>query len=101
MAERAEPILNKLASSERRIEWSAAALGFAILLQTGGIIWWGATMNQRMAAVEQKIGATASAGETIARLDERTTSMLTTLDRIDRRLTATEERQSAREGYGR
>jgi hypothetical protein len=71
VAERAEPILNRLASSERRIEWSAAALGFAIMLQTGGIIWWGATMNQRMAAVEQKIGATASAGETIARLREQ------------------------------
>lgn len=101
MAERAEPILTKLASSERRIEWSAAALAFTILVQTGGIIWWGATMNQRMAAVEEKIGATASAGETIARLDERTAAMNATIDRIDRRVSVAEERQAAHDGYGR
>jgi hypothetical protein len=100
MAERAGPVLEKLASSERKIEWSALALGFAILLQTGGIVWWGSSMNQRMATVEQKISATASAGETIARLDERTAAMNSTIDRIDRRVSVAEERQAAR-GYAR
>ena len=101
MAERAEPVLTKLSSTERRIEWSAAALAFTILVQTGGIIWWGATMNQRMAAVEEKISASANTGETIARLDERTAAMSSTIDRIDRRVSVAEERQAARDGYGR
>jgi hypothetical protein len=85
MAERAEPILTKLASSERRIEWSAAALGFAILIQTGGIIWWGARIDQRVSTMEQKISATAAAGETLARLDERTQFLVTTVNRLDQR----------------
>lgn len=101
MAERAEPILSKLASSERRIEWGAAALLFALLVQTGGIVWWGARIDTRVSAVEQKISATASAGETIARLDERTAAMNATIDRIDRRVSVAEERQAARDGYGR
>ncbi|EJL33231.1 hypothetical protein PMI01_02193 [Caulobacter sp. AP07] len=101
VAETAQPIMSELRRGERRIEWGAAALLFALLVQTAGIVWWGARIDTRVSQVEQKLGASASAGETIARLDERTTSMLTTLDRIDRRLTATEERQAAREGYGR
>lgn len=101
MAERAEPILSKIASSERRIEWSAAALAFTILAQTGGIIWWGARIDTRVSQVEQKVSATASAGETIARLDERTAAMNATIDRIDRRVSVAEERQAARDGYGR
>jgi hypothetical protein len=96
VAERAEPVLTKLMSTERRIEWGAAALVFAIFLQTGGIIWWGATMSQRMTTVEAKISATASTGETIARLDERTASMLTTIDRLDRRFTEAEVRKAER-----
>jgi hypothetical protein len=101
VAERAEPILTKLASSERRIEWGGAALLFALLVQTGGIVWWGARIDTRVSAVEQKISATANAGETIARLDERTAAMNATIDRIDRRVSVAEERQAAREGYGR
>ena len=101
VTEQQPSILNERRHGETRIEWGGLALGFTILLQTAGIVWWGARIDQRVSQVEQKVGATASAGETIARLDERTTSMLTTLDRIDRRLTATEERQAVRDGYGR
>jgi hypothetical protein len=85
MAERAEPIMTELKRGERRIEWSAAALGFAILLQTAGIIWWGARIDQRVSTMEQKINATAAAGETLARLDERTQFLVTTVNRLDQR----------------
>jgi hypothetical protein len=85
--------MNALKREGRKIEWGAAALAVTILVQTAGIVWWGAKLDQRVSTVEIRISATASAGETIARLDERTASMLTTIDRIDRRLTATEERQ--------
>lgn len=101
MTEQPSSVPNGRLGGETRIEWGALALGFTILLQTAGIVWWGARIDTRVSQVEQKVGATASAGETIARLDERTTSMLTTLDRIDRRLTATEERQAVGDGYGR
>jgi hypothetical protein len=80
--------------AEKRIEWGAAALLASLLIQTAGIVWWGAKIDQRVSNLEEKIGATASAGETIARLDERTASMLTTIDRIDRRVSATEDRQA-------
>lgn len=85
-------VLSELKRGERRIEWGAAALAATLLIQTAGIVWWGAKLDQRVASVEQKVAATESAGETIARLDERTSSMLTTIDRIDRRLTANEDR---------
>jgi hypothetical protein len=82
--------------AEKRIEWGAAALACTILVQTAGIVWWGAKIDQRVSNLEERISSTASASETIARLDERTASMLTTIDRIDRRVSATEERQAGR-----
>lgn len=88
--------MNALKREGRRIEWGALALGVTILVQTGGIIWWGAKLDQRVSSVEARMVSNASAGETIARLDERTASMLTTIDRIDRRVSATEDRQSGR-----
>lgn len=101
MAEQAAPILHKIASSERRIEWSAAALALTLLIQTGTAVWWASAMNERMAAVEQKISASANTGETIARLDERTAAMNATIDRIDRRVSVAEERQALRDRSGR
>lgn len=85
----------------KRIEWGAAALLLTLLVQTAGIVWWASRIDQRVSTMEQKVAAAAPAGETIARLDERTASMLTTIDRIDRRLTATEERQADHDGFGR
>ena len=85
-------VLSELKRGERRVEWGAAALGLTLLIQTAGIIWWGAKLDQRVASVEQKVAASSSDGQTIARLDERTSAMLTTIDRIDRRLTASEDR---------
>lgn len=89
-------VITELKRNEKRIEWGAAALLVTILIQTGGIVWWGAKIDQRVSNLEEKISATASAGETIARLDERTASMVISIDRIDRRVSAAEERQTGR-----
>jgi hypothetical protein len=75
-------ILSEMKRGERRVEWGAAALGLTILVQTGGIIWWGAKLDQRVSTVEARVVSSASAGETIARLDERTAAMQTSIDRI-------------------
>ncbi len=85
VAERAQPVLTQIRHSERKIEWGAAALGFTILMQTAGLVWWGARIDQRVTALEQKVTATAAAGETLARLDERTQFLVTTVNRLDQR----------------
>lgn len=82
MPEDKPSVISELRRGERRIEWGAAALGASLLLQTAGIVWWGAKIDQRVSNLEEKISATASAGETIARLDERTAAMQTSIDRI-------------------
>lgn len=85
MAERAQPVLSEIRRSEKKIEWGAAALGVTILIQTAGIVWWASRIDQRVSTVEQKVTATAAAGETLARLDERTRFLVTTIDRLDQR----------------
>lgn len=70
---------------------STIALCAGLLIQTAGIVWWGAHIDQRMSAVEEKVNATAGAAETIARLDERTSGLVTTVNRIDARLNAQDD----------
>lgn len=82
--------------SERRIEWAAIALGASLLVQTGGIIWWGGKIDQRVSSIEKRVTETSSQGETIARLDERTNAMLATIDRIDRALNERSDREARR-----
>ena len=60
----------------------------AVVLQACGLVWWGAHIDQRMTAVEERVAVMASTRETIARLDERTAGLVTTVDRIDQRLNA-------------
>ena len=75
-------VMSEFRRGERRIEWGAAALGASLLLQTAGIVWWGGKIDQRVTNLEQKVVATALAGETIARLDERTAAMQASIERI-------------------
>lgn len=84
--------MSALKREGRRIEWGALALGLTILVQTAGIVWWGAKLDQRVSSVEARMVSNASAGETIARLDERTAAMQTSIDRIYTQLEADQSR---------
>lgn len=84
-AERAQPLMTEIRRSEKKIEWGAAALGLTILIQSATLVWWAARVDQRVAVLEQKVTATAAAGETLARLDERTQFLVTTVNRLDQR----------------
>lgn len=74
---------------------AAITLVAGLLAQTVGIVWWGAHIDQRMAVVEQKVAAASDTGALIARLDERTASLLTTVNRIDARQNAQDDARLA------
>lgn len=67
------------------------ALGATLLAQTAGIVWWGAHIDQRMTVVEQKVAAVQDANAALARLDERTASLVITVNRIDSRINAQDD----------
>lgn len=67
------------------------ALIAGLVIQTAGIVWWGAHIDQRMSTVEDKVAQAAPLYATISRLDERTATLVTTVDRIDQRLNARED----------
>lgn len=74
---------------------AAISLVVVLLGQTVGIVWWGAHIDQRMTVVEQKVAAAADTGVLIARLDERTASLVTTVNRIDQRQNAQDDARLA------
>lgn len=76
-----------------RFNWPMAGVVLALLVQTFGLIVWGAKIDQRVGALEQKVSASEKLSETVARMDERTSAMKSTLDHMDSRLSA-EERGS-------
>jgi hypothetical protein len=77
---------------------SAAAISLVVglLAQSCGIIWWGAHIDQRMTVVEQKVASYSDAAALLARLDERTATLTTLVNRIDTRLNAKDDRLSSR-----
>ncbi len=72
---------------------SAIALAFGLLAQTAGIVWWGGHIDERVSVVEEKLAAGQGTAALIARLDERTAGLVTTMDRIDKRLDAQDDRR--------
>lgn len=67
----------------------------AILLQTGGIIWWGATIQAKALETERRVTATEAelakranliikVSERLASLEANTENILQLLNRIDR-----------------
>jgi hypothetical protein len=57
-----------------------------LLLQGGAAVWWAARMDSRVSTLETRVAPIAATLETVARLDERTTSMAKASDRIERKL---------------
>lgn len=51
------------------------ALILAIIMQTGGIVWWGATASERLNALERKADAAASQPERLARVETKLESV--------------------------
>lgn len=47
------------------------ALILAILIQTGGIVWWGATTSERLNALERKADLVAPQGDRLTRVETR------------------------------
>lgn len=70
-----------------RVNWTMAAVVIALVTQTGALIAWGARMDERVAALEEKISAAEKLSDTVARVDERTKAMQDTVNRLDARLT--------------
>lgn len=74
---------------------AAVTLATVLVAQTVGIVWWGAHIDQRVTSVEQKVAAASDTAALIARLDERTASLLTTVNRIDARQNAQDDARLA------
>lgn len=51
------------------------ALIVAILLQTGGIVWWGAAASERLNALERRADAVAPQAERLARVETKLESV--------------------------
>lgn len=79
----------------RSISVAAITLTVALFVQSASIVWWAARIDQRMTAVEQKVADTADTATSLARLDERTASLVTTVNRIDARQNAQDDARLA------
>lgn len=69
--------------SDKKVNWAAAGVILALIAQAGTLIWWGGGLSARVSALEART-APLSDG-TLARLDERTASLLKGLERLERR----------------
>lgn len=47
------------------------AIIIAILGQTGGVIWWGATATERLSALERKVESAAPQAERLTKVETR------------------------------
>jgi hypothetical protein len=63
------------------------ALILAIAMQTGGIVWWGATTSERLNALERKADAAAPQAERLARVETKLESVQTGIAEIKSILT--------------
>lgn len=75
-----------------RIDWTVPVWSVVGLLgQALAIAWWGATLQARVAALEQAAALNAAMPVTVARLDERSAAQSESLKRVEEQL-----RQEAR-----
>jgi len=73
--------------------WGLITLAIGLLVQTASLVVWGAKMDQRVQMLEQRTSEMAEVSETVARMDERTLSLVTTVNRIESRLSEQERRR--------
>lgn len=60
-----------------------AGVVLTILCQTVALFIWGAKLDQRVASLEQKVASSEKLAESVARIDERTSSLVSSIDRIE------------------
>lgn len=66
--------------------WGLITLAIALLAQTATLLMWGVRMDERVQAVEAKVQSVNQISETVARMDERTRSLVQGVERIERRI---------------
>lgn len=58
----------------------------ALLGQSAVLIAWGAKLDERVSYLESRVGEASKLGETVARVDERTSSLVSSVSRIEQRM---------------
>lgn len=58
----------------------------ALLIQTGGVVWWASGVERRVTALEHDVQPIQATSETVARLDERTKATQDGIARVERKL---------------
>ena len=76
-----------------RFNWAMLGVVAAILTQSAVLIAWGAKLDERVATLEQRASAVSGLGETVARVDERTATLVTATARIEQRLNDQDQRR--------
>ncbi len=73
--------------------WGIVTLAVTILIQTASLLMWGAQIDARVTQhseaitdLQNKATANGKLAETVARMDERTQTLILTVNRIDQRL---------------
>lgn len=68
-------------SVDRRVP---LAMIFAIALQTAGIVWWGASTSERLAALEKRMETTRPQGDRLTRVEVKLETMQEGITEIKR-----------------
>ena len=84
---------NKPQRERFAIMLTVAGMLIALLIQSAALVSWGAKLDNRVAQLEARAVSASGLAETVARVDERTASLVTTINRIDSRLTDEERRR--------
>lgn len=62
------------------------AVIIALMMQTGGFIWWGAKADERLSALERKVESSAPQGDRLTRVEVNLESIKESLTEIKSRL---------------
>ena len=72
------------------------ALIATIVMQTMAAVWWAATMQSRIEALEKMLAASATTESRLVRLEQVTLTQSRTMDRIESKLDRVIERENGR-----
>lgn len=70
------------------------ALIITIIMQSMAAVWWAATMQSRMEALEKMLSSQASTESRLVRLEQVTTMQTRTMERIENKLDRVIEREN-------
>jgi hypothetical protein len=72
MARRHPPVVVDTSDASWHLDRKVpVAIIMAILLQTGGVIWWGATASERLTALERKVELAAPQADRLTKVETR------------------------------